>query len=601
MVRLLTFRFLAKSRLFSLLTCFELVVFGPVLLSASAFAKSDLWNGCTGANVDARIVSCSKLITHGKRETKSDRITAYINRASGYRARGDYVRALADLDEALQLDPKSAPALLERASIYHVKGEFDRAIVDYDAALKLNKDSAAAHGGRARAYSGKGDLEKALADLDEAVRLDPESASTRVDRGAIYLAQGDFDRAIVDYDAAIRIDAKNANAFLGRANAYRGKHDLERAKQDLEFVLRLAPQLTVAKDILNEVNGLIAQSAAPPTATAPTAASAPAPTLAPAPAVSPMLLALLALVALLGLFAILLINFRRKPVDKSGLSGANQHVRPRDGYLAEVSRLPPSDACTRAESSVDGLSQTEAEARLTKFGPNLVAREAKATILQELWSRARNPLNALLLSLATVSYFSGDVRAAVVIASMVVLAITTAFIQEHRSNEAAAKLRAMVHTTASVRRTPNDANNPFAEIPIEQLVPGDIVRLSAGDIIPAELRLLEAKDLFINQSTLTGEAMPAEKYAQAADHDCEDPFDLPNICFMGANVVSGFGTGVILRTGAENFFWAACSSDRRAARADRLRPGHQQVHLADDPLHSGDGPNSFPHQWPDET
>lgn len=140
MVRLLTFRFLAKSRLFSLLTCFELVVFGPVLLSASAFAKSDLWNGCTGANVDARIVSCSKLITHGKRETKSDRITAYINRASGYRARGDYVRALADLDEALQLDPKSAPALLERASIYHVKGEFDRAIVDYDAALKLDKD-----------------------------------------------------------------------------------------------------------------------------------------------------------------------------------------------------------------------------------------------------------------------------------------------------------------------------------------------------------------------------------------------------------------------------------------------------------------------------
>jgi len=554
MVRLLTFGFLAKSRLFSLLTCFELVVFGPVLLSASAFAKSDLWNGCTGANFDARIVSCSKLITHGKRETKSDRITAYINRASGYRARGDYVRALADLDEALRLDPKSAPALLERASIYHVKGEFDRAIVDYDAALKLDKDSAAAHGGRARAYSGKGDLEKALADLDEAVRLDPESASTRVDRGAIYLAQGDFDRAIVDYDAAIRIDPKNANAFLGRANAYRGKHDLERAKQDLEFVLRLAPQLTVAKDILNEVNGLIAQSAAPPTAAAPTAASAPAPTLAPAPAVSPMLLALLALVALLGLFAILLINFRRKPVDKSGLSGANQHVRPRNGYLAEISRLPPSDACTRAESSVDGLSQTEAEARLTKFGPNLVAREAKATILQELWSRARNPLNALLLSLATVSYFSGDVRAAVVIASMVVLAITTAFIQEHRSNEAAAKLRAMVHTTASVRRTPNDANNPFAEIPIEQLVPGDIVRLSAGDIIPAELRLLEAKDLFINQSTLTGEAMPAEKYAQATDHDCEDPFDLPNICFMGANVVSGFGTGMILRTGARTFF-----------------------------------------------
>ena len=314
-----------------------------------------------------------------------------------------------------------------------------------------------------------------------------------------------------------------------------------------------------------------------------------------------MLLVLLALVALLGLFAIIFINFRSKPVDKSRLSGADQHARPRDGYLAEVSRLPPSEACARAESSLEGLSQTEADARLAKFGPNLVAREAKATILQELWSRARNPLNALLLSLATVSYFSGDVRAAVVIASMVVLAIITAFIQEHKSNEAAAKLRAMVHTTASVRRTPNDAKNPFSEIPIEQLVPGDLVRLSAGDIIPAELRLLEAKDLFINQSTLTGEAMPAEKYAHARDRDCDDPFDLPNICFMGANVVSGYRHGRDPADWPKNVFWPACSSDRRATRADRLRPGHQQIHLADDPLHSGDGANGFPHQWADET
>jgi P-type Mg2+ transporter len=109
-----------------------------------------------------------------------------------------------------------------------------------------------------------------------------------------------------------------------------------------------------------------------------------------------------------------------------------------------------------------------------------------------------------------VSYFSGDARAAIVILLMVILAITTAFIQEHRSNEAAARLRAMVHTTASVRRSPAAPEGSFSEIPMEQLVPGDVVRLSAGDMIPADLRLLEAKDLFINQSALTGEAMPAE-------------------------------------------------------------------------------------------
>src|SRR5271165_959930 len=348
------YRTLVKLSLFSCLICVEILVLGCISNSGDALAKRDLWKGCSGADLDARIVSCSQLITRGNQETKSNRITAYINRASGYRARGDYDRALADLYKALRLDPRSAPALAKRASIYHAKGEFDRAIADYDTTLKLDKDSAAAHGGRARAYRDKGDLEKALTDFDEAVRLDPKSASTHVDRGTIYEAQGDSDRAIADYDAAIQIDPDNVNAFLGRANALGGKHDLEGAKQDLEAALRLDPQLTAAKEILDEVNGLIAQSAAPSTAAAPTAASAPASATAPAPAVSPMLLVLLALVALIGLFAIIVINFRSKPVYKDRISGADQHARPRDGYLAEVSRLPPSDACARAESSLEG-------------------------------------------------------------------------------------------------------------------------------------------------------------------------------------------------------------------------------------------------------
>ena len=246
------------------------------------------------------------------------------------------------------------------------------------------------------------------------------------------------------------------------------------------------------------------------------------------------------------------MNVLSKPVAQSDSSRARRP--PGDDHLAGVSQLQPGEACAEVGSFLEGLSQTEADARLKKFGLNLVTRERKATILEELWGRARNPLNALLLSLATVSYFLGDVRAAVVISAMVVLAITTAFIQEHRSNEAAARLRAMVHTTASVRRTPSQTDDPFSEIPIEQLVPGDVVRLSAGDIIPADLRLLEAKDLFINQSTLTGEAMPVERYAHASDGNCDDPFDLPNFCFMGANVVSGYGTGVILRTGPKTFF-----------------------------------------------
>jgi Mg2+-importing ATPase len=240
------------------------------------------------------------------------------------------------------------------------------------------------------------------------------------------------------------------------------------------------------------------------------------------------------------------LGVRRHPVNAGHHAG--------DAQLFAVARLAPAEACASARSTPEGLTSEGAAQRLNETGLNLVTRERRATILEELWGRAKNPLNALLLTLAVVSCFLGDVRASVVIGAMVVLAIFTAFIQEHRSNQAAARLRAMVHTTASVRRGPHPPQEAFTEIPIERLVPGDVVRLSAGDMIPADLRLLEAKDLFINQSALTGEAMPAEKYAHACVQDCDSPFDLPNLCFMGANVVSGYAVGVLLRTGRNTFF-----------------------------------------------
>jgi P-type Mg2+ transporter len=222
--------------------------------------------------------------------------------------------------------------------------------------------------------------------------------------------------------------------------------------------------------------------------------------------------------------------------------------------LFAASKLSVEPACKMLGSHMIGLVTEEAARRLSSYGLNLVTRERKPTIIEEIWGRTKNPLNALLLTLAVVSYFIGDVRAASVIVLMVFLSVVTAFIQEHRSNEAAAQLRAMVKTTASVRRTDAGGHEDFIEVPIETLVPGDVVRLSAGDMIPADLRLLEVKDLFVNQSALTGEAMPAEKYAHPCNDPIVDPFDLPNICFMGANVVSGYGTGLIIHTGAQTFF-----------------------------------------------
>src|SRR6185437_11986532 len=127
----------------------------------------------------------------------------------------------------------------------------------------------------------------------------------------------------------------------------------------------------------------------------------------------------------------------------------------------------------------------------------------------------------------TASYFLGEQRAAIVIAVMVILTLSLRFIHQHRPHNAAHRLQRIVPITATVRRQVGGERHDHVDVPVEQLVPGDIVLLSAGDMIPADLRLISAKDLFINQSTLTGEAMPIEKVAAAHPGTAETPFDLP--------------------------------------------------------------------------
>jgi len=245
---------------------------------------------------------------------------------------------------------------------------------------------------------------------------------------------------------------------------------------------------------------------------------------------------------------------RRPPANAPEGSAASGKV------LGEVARLSPDEALHRLAGTAGGLTPDQAEERLRSVGPNRVAHQARHTILGELVGRSINPLNVLLLSLATASYFLGDQRAAIVIAVMVILSVSLSFIQEHRSNNAADKLQRMVSITATVRRQAGAAAHDHVDVPIEQLVPGDIVLLSAGDMIPADLRLISAKDLFVNQSTLTGEAMPLEKAAAAHAGAAETPFDLPNICFMGSAVVSGIGCGVVALTGPRTAFGMVASA-----------------------------------------
>jgi P-type Mg2+ transporter len=148
-----------------------------------------------------------------------------------------------------------------------------------------------------------------------------------------------------------------------------------------------------------------------------------------------------------------------------------------------------------------------------------------------------------------VSLLMGDVRAATVVGAMVLLSVVLAYVQEHRSSKAVEKLKAMVQTNSLVLRDGKECDIPIAEI-----VPGDIVVLQAGALIPADLRLISAKDFFVSQSSLTGESMPVEKHAEAADITGRGLIELPNACFQGSNVVSGTARGLVVNTGSRTHF-----------------------------------------------
>ena len=138
---------------------------------------------------------------------------------------------------------------------------------------------------------------------------------------------------------------------------------------------------------------------------------------------------------------------------------------------------------------------------------------------------------------------------------MVVLGVVLRFYQEMRADNAAEKLKAMVSNTATLVR-----DGLEAEVPLKMLVPGDIIRLAAGDMVPADVRVLSAKDLFLNQSTLTGESLPVEKKADIASADIQNPLELHNICFLGSNVESGTATAVVVHTGDQTYFGSLATS-----------------------------------------
>ena len=235
--------------------------------------------------------------------------------------------------------------------------------------------------------------------------------------------------------------------------------------------------------------------------------------------------------------------------------------------LPELCACAPEEALARLQVSRSGLTEQEVEARREQYGANEVSHERPPTWYRQLFHAFITPFNGVLFAVSVVSLFSDVIfadpddrsfRTIIVLLTMILLSTLLRFWQEFRSNKAAEELKAMVTSTAAVLRAGMDRPQ---ELPIHDLVPGDIVYLSAGDMVPADVRLIATKDLFVSQAMLTGESIPLEKYAvppgkQARVDPSQNVLDRETACFMGTNVVSGTAVAVVAATGDATCFGA---------------------------------------------
>jgi P-type Mg2+ transporter len=235
--------------------------------------------------------------------------------------------------------------------------------------------------------------------------------------------------------------------------------------------------------------------------------------------------------------------------------------------ITSCAEAPPLQVLRRLDSTPRGLDEAEAQIRLTRFGENVIAAGRRPSWVVRTLAAIRNPFVVILICLTVVSAATGNTGGAAVITAMVVISCLLRVGQECRSDRAAAALRAMVATTATVVRRASAGSAAMArEVPVDQLVPGDVVRLAAGDLVPADLRLLRSADLAVSQAVFTGESQPAAKRAasvitgghnDARGHepagDDASIFGSPGLCFMGTSVVSGSGTAVVVATGTSTY------------------------------------------------
>ena len=210
----------------------------------------------------------------------------------------------------------------------------------------------------------------------------------------------------------------------------------------------------------------------------------------------------------------------------------------------EIASLSSEEVVKYFNTSQNGLSSEQAAERLEYYGPNELARQHKHSAIKEFLLHFKSPLVIILLIAGIVSGFLGEIANTIIILVIIFVSVILGYYQENKAEKAAQLLKQKVTSTATVIR-----DSIKQEIKFPEIVPGDIIYLSAGDIAPADARVISAKDLFINQSALTGESFPVEKISGAIKGKQNSTSEWNNYCFMGTSVVSGSATAVVVKTG----------------------------------------------------
>ena len=210
--------------------------------------------------------------------------------------------------------------------------------------------------------------------------------------------------------------------------------------------------------------------------------------------------------------------------------------------------LPIAKLLDKFGSSPKGLEEAEVGRRLQKYGPNELAAKKKRHIVLRYLSYFVNPLIIFLAIIGILSYYLSSAISGELIFAMVLISVSLTFYEEYNAQDAADKLRKMIRNTTTVLREGKEK-----EVPLKSLVPGDIVKLSAGDLVPADCVIISCKDFFVNQASLTGESLPVEKTPEASKAG-SGITELGNAVFFGSSVVSGSASALVLRTGLNTQF-----------------------------------------------